>query len=78
MVASDDVGRLMPVGAVQVSSRRAGGICTPLQLAKRVAEACEAQGGVRAGEVVNGDMLVPRARFLRSAFYREFMQRLCR
>lgn len=37
-------------------------------------QACEARG-VRAGEVVTGDMLVPRARFLRSAFYREFLQR---
>jgi DNA-binding CsgD family transcriptional regulator len=31
--------------------------------------------GVRSGEVVTGDMLVPRASFLRSAFYRDFLRR---
>lgn len=36
--------------------------------------ACEARG-IRSGEVVTGDMLVPRTVFQRSEFYRDFLKR---
>ena len=37
-------------------------------------QACEARG-IRSGEVVTGDMLMPRSCFLKSEFYRDFLKR---